>query len=66
MIYTNQNSSGGGLARDEFAGPILGLGHEGALELLFALSRRFLLLLLGVVRRQLGLLAATDERAEPP
>lgn len=54
------------MAGDEFAGPVLGLGHEGALELLFVLPRCFLLLLLGVVRRQLWLLAAAHERASPP
>lgn len=63
---THQYSSGGGLAGDELAGPVLRLGHEGALELLFALPRRLLLLLLGVVGRELRLLAAADERASAP
>lgn len=63
---THQYSSCGGLAGDELAGPVLGLGHEGALELLFALASRFLLLLLGVVGRQLGLAAAAQVGAEAP
>lgn len=66
MINTYQYSSGGGLAGDEFAGPVLGLGHEGAFELLFPLSGRLLLLLLGVVGRELRLLAAANERARAP
>lgn len=63
---THQYSSGGGLTGDEFAGPVLGLGHEGALELLFALPRRLLLLLLGIVGCELRLLAAADKRARAP
>lgn len=63
---TYQYSSGGGLTGYEFAGPVFRFGHERALELLFALPCRLLLLLLGVVGRQLRLLAAAAERARAP
>lgn len=61
MWGTHQNSSSGGLAGDELARPVLGLGDEGALKLLLVLALGALLLLLGVVGRELGLLAAADE-----
>lgn len=66
LSVTYQDPAGGGLARDELAGPVFGLGHEGPLELLLVLPRRLLLFLLRIVRSELRLLAAADERARPP
>lgn len=60
-----QNPSRGGLSRYEFAGPVLGLGHKRALELLLA-ARGLLLLLLGVIWREVRLLPAADEREHAP
>jgi hypothetical protein len=66
ISFTHQNASSGGLAGDELARPVLGLGDEGALKLLFVLALGALLLLLGVVGRELGLLAAEDEGQGAP
>lgn len=63
---TYKNASRGRLSRNEFAGPVLGLGHKSALELLLVLAVGLLLLLLGVVGAQLGLLAAAQEGGGPP
>ena len=54
---THQNSPGGGLPGDEFASPVLRLGHECAFELLLALPCRLLLLLFRVIWRKFGLLS---------
>ena len=66
MNETHQNSSGGGLPGDEFACPVLRLGHECALELLFALPCRLLLLLFWVIWREFGLLSAAEEGKGSP
>jgi hypothetical protein len=62
----HQYPSGGGLSRDELSRPVLGLGHERALELLLALPGSLLLLLLGVVGPILDLLPAAEEGEQPP
>lgn len=64
-LGTYENTAGGGLSGDEFARPVLGLGHERALELLLA-ALRLLLLLLRVVGRIFGLLAAAEEGERAP
>lgn len=63
---THQYSPRSGLTRYQLTGPVLGLGHEGALELLLPLADGLLFLLLRVIGRQLGLLSTADEREEPP
>ena len=63
---TYKDPSGCRLSRDEFARPVLGLGHESALELLLVLAVGLLFLLLGVVGPELGLLATAQEGRRPP
>ena len=63
---TYQNSAGGGLPGDKFACPILCLRHEGALELLLALTSRLLLLLFRVIGREFWLFAAAEESERSP
>lgn len=63
---TYQDAAGGSLAGDELPGPVLGLCHERALELLLALAGELLLLLLGVVGAKVGLLAAAQEGEGAP
>lgn len=64
-MQTYKNSSSGCLSRNEFAGPIFGLGHKSALEL-FILACRLLLLLLGVIWSDLRLLSAAKKSKCPP
>ena len=63
---TYQYSAGGGLSGDKFASPILGLRHEGALELLLALASRLLLLLFRVIGREFWLFATAEEGKSSP
>lgn len=60
-----QNSARGGLSRDEFPCPVLGLGHKRPLELLLA-PLSLLLLLLGVVGCILRFLATAQEGEGAP
>ena len=63
---THQNSAGGGLPGDEFASPVLRLGHECALEFLFPLPCRLLLLLFRVIWREFGLLSTAKKGKGSP
>jgi hypothetical protein len=62
---THEDASSGRLSGYELASPVFGLGHKSPLELL-ALARGLLLLLLGVIGRELGFLPATEEGNGPP
>lgn len=64
-LSSYQNSARGGLSRDKFPRPVLGLGHEGALEFLLA-ALRLLFLLFGVVGRVLRFLATAQEGEGAP
>lgn len=63
---THQNSAGGSLPGDEFPGPVLGLGHECALELLLALPSRLLFLLFRIIWREFGLLSTAEKGKGSP
>ena len=68
IVGTYHDAAGGGLARDQLAGPVLGLGDKAALELrlLTGRQRRRLRLFgaLGVLGSRLG--TAAEERYRPP
>ena len=62
---THQNTSSGGLSRNQFTGPVFGLGHKSPLELL-ALAARLLLFLFRVIWGELGFLATAEEGERTP
>lgn len=66
IMVTYQDTARRGLSRNEFSRPILGFRHERPFELLLALPRSLLFLLLGIVGSILRFLPAAQKRERSP